>query len=41
MSPVTGQGAIHLQQGMLGPQKAAQVCRVQRHHHGDVVHATH
>ncbi len=40
MSPVTGQGAIQLQQSMLGPQEAAEVRRVQRHHHGDVVHTT-
>lgn len=39
MSPVMGQGAVHLQQSMLGPEEAAQVGRVHCHHHGDVVHA--
>lgn len=38
MSPVSGQGAIKLQQSMLGPQEAAKVGRVQGHHHGNVVH---
>lgn len=33
-----GQGAIQLQQSMLGPQEAAEVSRVQGHHHNDVVH---
>lgn len=40
MSPVKGQGPVQLQHSMLGPQEAAEVGRVQGHHHGDVVQTT-
>lgn len=38
--PVARQRAVQLQQSVLGFQKAAEVKRVQSHHHGDVVHTT-
>lgn len=38
--PVARQGAVQLEQGMLGFEKTAEVRRVQGHHHGEVVHAT-
>lgn len=38
LSPVTGQGAIQLQQSLLGPQETAEVGRVEGQDHGEVVH---
>lgn len=39
VSPVMGQRAIQFEKSMMGLQEAAEVISVQRHHHGDVVHA--
>lgn len=40
LSPVTGQGAVQLQQSLLGPLETAEVVRVEGQDHGEMVHTT-
>lgn len=40
MSPVTGQRAVQFKQSMLDPQEAAQIRRVERHDHGEMIDLT-